>query len=74
MDEAPVSMEGSDFLNWDYDIESFDVKGDLLRPAVDCLKPDLDAMFGVDDIYNAYMHDYTIDQPSDHVYSAWVDM
>ncbi|KAM5530190.1 hypothetical protein V8D89_016142 [Ganoderma adspersum] len=73
-DEAPVSVEGSDFLDCDYAIECFDVKGDPLRPAVDCLKPDLDTMFGVDDIYSVYMHDYTVDQPSDHVYSAWVDM
>ncbi|PIL30883.1 transcription factor [Ganoderma sinense ZZ0214-1] len=72
-DEAPVSMEASN-LDCTYDVELFDVKGDPLRPAVDCLKPDYSTMFGAEDIYSFYLNDYTNDEPSDHVFSDWVDM
>ncbi|KAI1786305.1 hypothetical protein LXA43DRAFT_1065206 [Ganoderma leucocontextum] len=74
-DEPPVSMEASSFLDCAYDIELFNVKGDPMRPAADCLKPDYTTMLSAEDIYSPlYMHDYTIGQASDHVYSAWVDM
>ena len=68
-------MEASDLLDSVYDIEFFDFKGDLLRPAASGLKPDCSTTFAAEDIFGSlYMPDYVADQSGDHVYSAWVDM
>ena len=74
-DEPPAPMEASGLPDSVFDMEFFDFKGDLLRPAASGLRPDCSTMFAAEDIFGSlYIPDYTADQPGDHVYSAWVDM